>query len=186
MFRRPRPEEITERTIYTKGERAGSAFAHATPLLIGLPLVFITPLVGGNLFMALVPCPIVSYVISRSFRHRQSVWGAFQAMQAAIVQLILLVLVFSSVLVGEGGPAPAGEYRLPPGLSALPLRSLGRLGHRLGLRFSVHIHKQFRGPHYRRPTCCDRNCVASGVKPSTAGNRRTHRHSLRPPDDYRH
>ena len=105
MFRRPRPEEIKERTIYTRGERVGSAFAHGTPLLIGLPLVFITPLVGGNLFMALVPCPIVAYVISRSFRHRQSTWGAFQAMQAAIVQLILLVLVFSSVLVGEGGPS---------------------------------------------------------------------------------
>ena len=109
MFRRPRPEDINEPSEFTRGERAGSAVAHATPLLIGVPLVFITPLVGGNLFMALVPCPIVAYVISRSFRRRQSAWGAFQAMQAAIVQLILLALVFSTVLLGEGGPAQAAN-----------------------------------------------------------------------------
>ena len=106
MFRRPRPEEIEEeRPVFTRGERTGGAIAHATPLLVGVPLVVITPLVGGNLFMALVPCPIVAYVISRSFRRRQSAWGAFQAMQAALVQLILLVLIFASVLMGEGTPS---------------------------------------------------------------------------------
>ena len=104
MFRRPRPEEIEERPVYTKGERAGSAFAHATPLLIGIPLLLITPVVGGDPLMALVPCPIVAYVISRSFRRRQSEWGAFQAMQAVIVQLILLVMVFALVFFGGGVP----------------------------------------------------------------------------------
>ena len=107
MFRRPRPDEVEEQTPFTKGERTGGAIAHATPLLIGLPLVVITPLVGGNLFMALVPCPIVAYVISRSFRRREAVWGAFQAMQAAIIQLILLVLVFSSLLLGDAAPVQA-------------------------------------------------------------------------------
>ena len=105
MFRRPRPDEIEERPVFTKRERVGSAVAHATPLLIGIPLLFITPVVGGDLFMALVPCPIVAYVISRSFRRRQSEWGAFQAMQAVIVQLILVGLVFSSVVLGEGAPS---------------------------------------------------------------------------------
>ena len=102
MFRRRRPDEIEERPVFTKGERVGGAVAHATPLLIGIPLLFLTPIVGGDPFMALVPCPIVAYVISRSFRRRQSEWGAFQAMQAVIVQLILLVLVFSLVLLGDG------------------------------------------------------------------------------------
>ena len=104
MFRRPKPEEIEETPVFTKGERWGGAFAHGTPLLLGIPLVIITPLVGGNLFMALVPCPIAAYIISRSFRRRQFAWGAFQAMQAAIVHLILLFLVFAAVLLGEGAP----------------------------------------------------------------------------------
>ncbi|MYC31217.1 MAG: hypothetical protein F4X65_14200 [Chloroflexi bacterium] len=94
MFRRPRPEEVEERPVFTKGERIGGAIAHGTPLLVGLPLVLITPLVGGDPFMALLPCPIVAYVISRSFRRKQSVWGSFQAMQAALVQMILIVLAF--------------------------------------------------------------------------------------------
>ena len=54
--------------------------------------------------MALVPCPIVAYVISRSYRHRQSTWGAFQAMQAAIVQLILLVMAFTFIHLGRELP----------------------------------------------------------------------------------
>lgn len=101
MFRRPRPDEIEEeRPVFSKRERIGSAVAHGTPLVVGVPLVLITPLVGGNLFMAILPCPIVAYVISRSFRRRQSHWGAFQAMQAALSQLILVVLTF--VFIGMG------------------------------------------------------------------------------------
>lgn len=94
MFRRPRPEEVEDQPVFTKGERIGSAIAHATPLLIGLPLVLVTPLVGGDPFMALLPCPIVAYIISRSFRRKQSAWGSFQAMQASLVQLILVVSAF--------------------------------------------------------------------------------------------
>ena len=108
MFRRPRPEEVEERPAFTKGERIGSAIAHGTPLLVGLPLVLVTPLVGGDPFIALLPCPIVAYVISRSFRRRQSVWGSFQAMQASLIQLILIVLAFVFIHMG-GSLAPQFE-----------------------------------------------------------------------------
>ena len=107
MFRRRTPDEVEEQPVFSKGERTGGAIAHATPLLVGFPLVIVTPLVGGNLFMALIPCPIVAYVISRYFRRREAVWGAFQAMQAALIQLILLVLVFSSLLLGDAAPIQA-------------------------------------------------------------------------------
>lgn len=95
MFRRPRPDEIQEeRPTFTKGERVGSAIAHAAPLVVGVPLY---PLLGSlGVGITLIPCPIVAYLISRSFRRRQSAWGAFQGMQAAIVQLILLALVFAA------------------------------------------------------------------------------------------
>lgn len=95
MFRRPRPDEIQEeRPTFTKGERIGSAIAHAAPLVVGVPLY---PLLGSlGVGITLIPCPIVAYLISRSFRRRQSAWGAFQGMQAAIVQLILLALVFAA------------------------------------------------------------------------------------------
>ena len=97
MFRRPRPEEIEEeRPSFSKGERAGSAVAHAAPLLVGLPLYPILVDVG----LCLLPAPIVAYVISRSFRRRQSAWGAFQGMQATLVHLILVALVFGALLTG--------------------------------------------------------------------------------------
>ena len=98
MFRRPRPDEIQEeRPTFTKGERIGSAIAHAAPLVVGVPLY---PLLGGlGVGITLIPCPIVAYLISRSFRRRQSAWGAFQGMQAAIVQLILLTLVFAAAFL---------------------------------------------------------------------------------------
>ncbi len=40
----------------------------------------------------LAPCPVVAYMISRSFRRRRLAWGAFQGMQAAVVQLMILLL----------------------------------------------------------------------------------------------
>ena len=106
-FRRPTPEEVGEQPTFSKRERTWGAIAHATPLVVGVPLVVITPLVGGNLFMALVPCPIVAYVISRTFRRREEAWGAFQSMQAALIQLIMLVFVFSSLLLGGAAPVQA-------------------------------------------------------------------------------
>ena len=98
MFRRPRPDELEEeRPSFSKGERIGSAIAHAAPLIIGI-LLF--PLLG-NLGMAVLPSPVIAYIISRSFLHRELAWGAFQGMQAAIVHLFLVVLVFVAVLFGE-------------------------------------------------------------------------------------
>lgn len=104
MFRRPRPDEIPEeRPSFTKGERIGSAVAHAAPLLLGIPL---TPLMltGLNSFgSAFMLCPIVAYVISRAFRRQQSALGAFQGMQACIVQLILVIILFAGDIMG--GPS---------------------------------------------------------------------------------
>ncbi len=108
MFRRPRPDEVPEeRPVFTKGERIGSAVAHAAPLLFGIPL---TPLMlpGLNSFgAAFMLCPIVAYIISRSFRRQQSALGAFQGMQACIVQLILVVILFTGDIMG--GPAAVSQ-----------------------------------------------------------------------------
>jgi hypothetical protein len=80
-------------------ERRASAFAHSTALLIGVPLVLLFLVFTGAvvpLFILLMPCPVVSYMIARSFRRRQKAWGAFQAMQASLAQLLLLLLAFLS------------------------------------------------------------------------------------------
>ena len=112
MFRRPRPDEVPEeRPVFTKGERAWSGVAHAAPLLVGIPLF---PILGSlGVGMTLIPCPIVAYLISRSFRRRQSPWGSFQGMQAAIVQLILIILVFAaSFLEGSASAAAFSQIQL--------------------------------------------------------------------------
>ncbi len=96
MFRRPQPDEAAaERPSFSKGERIGSAVAHAAPLLVGVPLL---PLLGHP-GMVLLPCPIVAYVIARAFRRRQAAWGAFQGMQATLAQLILVALVLAAGLM---------------------------------------------------------------------------------------
>ena len=111
MFRRPRPDEIPEeRPSFTKGERIGSAVAHAAPLLLGVPLIL--PLGSLGIGMPLMPCPILAYLISRSFRRRQSVWGAFQGMQAVIVQLILLIFVFTGTFL-DGTALAAAIPQVP-------------------------------------------------------------------------
>lgn len=105
MFRRPLPDEVEpERPAFTRGERAGSAIAHAAPLLVGVPLI--VPL--GDVVMALLPCPIVAYVISRAFRRRQSSSGAFQGMQATLMQMLLVALVFVSRIFGMAATSEAG------------------------------------------------------------------------------
>ena len=101
MFRRPRPEELEERPVFSKRERLGAAVAHAAPLLFGVPLF---PLLG-NVGFALLPSPIIAYIIARTFRNQQSVWGAFQGMQATLVHLILVVLVFVAYFTGAGQAA---------------------------------------------------------------------------------
>ncbi|MSQ07103.1 MAG: hypothetical protein EXR54_02230 [Dehalococcoidia bacterium] len=73
----------------TKGERWGSALAHGSGLVVGVPLA-----VSGflPLYIALSPCPVVAYYIGRAFRRRGLAWGAFQALQAALVLLLIVVL----------------------------------------------------------------------------------------------
>lgn len=101
MFRRPRPDELEERTVFTKWERIGGAVAHAAPLLFGVPMF---PLLG-NVGFALLPSPIIAYIISRYFRNQQSTWGAFQGMQATLMHLMLVVLVFVAYFSGAGQAA---------------------------------------------------------------------------------
>ena len=93
---------MTKSSPYTKGERWGSAVAHASALLIGVPLtLLLLPLP-----LSLVPCPVVSYLIARSFRRRKLAWGAFQGMQASLIQLLVLLLATITV-VGDGIPGLA-------------------------------------------------------------------------------
>lgn len=103
MFRRPQPDEVEDRPVFTRMERVGGAVAHAAPLLFGVPMF---PLLG-NVGFALLPSPIIAYVISRAFRNQQSTWGAFQGMQATLVHLVLVVLVFVAYFTGAGVEAGA-------------------------------------------------------------------------------
>ena len=48
----------------------------------------------------LAPCPVMAYLISRYFRRRRLAWGAFQGMQAALVQLLILVLAATASSAG--------------------------------------------------------------------------------------
>ena len=62
-------------------------------LVFGVPLAFFvlpTPL-------AFTLGPAVSYFISRRFRRRQRPWGAFQTLQAAVLQLVILALIVLAV-----------------------------------------------------------------------------------------
>ena len=83
---------------YSRAETQGSAVAHGSALLIGVPLtVFLLPLP-----LSLVPCPVVAYLIARAFRRRKLAWGAFQGMQASFVHLLILILmVIASRLNGS-------------------------------------------------------------------------------------
>ena len=74
---------------YTKIEQRGSSIAHGSALLIGVPLtIFLLPVP-----FSLVPCPVVSYLIARSFRRRKLAWGAFQGLQATAIQSLIVLLV---------------------------------------------------------------------------------------------
>lgn len=92
-----------EPSPYSKWERRGSAFAHASGLLIGVPLI---ALQFPPLF-AFLPNPVVAYLIARTFRRKRMAWGAFQGIQASVVHLILLVLLFVPVLTLEIAPLMA-------------------------------------------------------------------------------
>lgn len=73
----------------------GSSIGHAAALLVGVPLIFFL-----GFPLAFLPCPVIAYMISRSFRRRSLAWGAFQAMQASAVQLLILLLAAGAVAAG--------------------------------------------------------------------------------------
>ena len=81
--------ERPDSSPYSRIETRGSAVAHGSALLIGVPLtVFLLPLP-----LSLVPCPVVAYLIARAFRRRKLTWGAFQGMHASFVHLLILILM---------------------------------------------------------------------------------------------
>ncbi len=90
---------IPEREIcpYSKIERWGAATGHASLLLVGLPisLILLSPP------WSLLFCPVLPYLIGRSFRRRGMTWGAYQGMQASVVQLLILVIAMLAFLTSE-------------------------------------------------------------------------------------
>ncbi|HEU0020735.1 MAG TPA: hypothetical protein VFR55_03550 [Dehalococcoidia bacterium] len=82
-------------------ERWGSAIAHGSGLIIGLPLILLLGLlVGLQPPFSYIPSVIISYMIARSFRRRRRAWGAFQGMQAAVVHLGVVILALAAHLLG--------------------------------------------------------------------------------------
>ena len=77
-------------------EKWGSCLAHASSLLVGVPLIFFL-----GFPLAFLPCPVVAYLIARTFRRRRLAWGAFQATQASAVQLLILLLAAGTVVSGS-------------------------------------------------------------------------------------
>lgn len=86
-------EPKNEDAPFSRVERWASCIAHGSTLFIGVPLTFF--LDGFPLF--LTPCPLAAYMISRSFRRRKMAWGAFQGIQAAVVQSVILLLAVGMV-----------------------------------------------------------------------------------------
>ena len=68
--------------------------AHASTLLVGLPITFVLLPVP----LSLVPCPVVAYLLARAFRRRGLAWGAFQGLQASLVQSLILLLATVAVV----------------------------------------------------------------------------------------
>ena len=87
---------------FSKVERLGAAIAHGGTLLIGMPLTMF--LHEFPLFLA--PCPLVAYMISRSFRRRRMAWGAFQAMQATVVQALILLMAVGTIYTSAAPRLP--------------------------------------------------------------------------------
>ena len=88
--------------IFSKNERKGSAIAHGSGLIIGLPLILLLGLfVGLPPAFSYIPSVIVSYMIARSFRRRRRAWGAFQGMQASVVHLGVVLLAIAAQMLGS-------------------------------------------------------------------------------------
>jgi len=87
--------------VFSRFERRGSAIAHGSGLIIGLPLILLLGLlVGLPPAFSYIPSVIVSYMIARTFRRRRRAWGAFQGMQASVVHLGVVVLAIAAQLLG--------------------------------------------------------------------------------------
>jgi len=80
---------------HSRIERLGSAIAHASLLVVGLPATTVLQL---DLPWSLLFCPVLPYMIGRSFRRRGMTWGAYQGMQASVVQLLILVVAIMADL----------------------------------------------------------------------------------------
>ena len=87
-------EPDQEREQYPRIERWGSAVAHGSVAFVGIPITLILL----NLPWSLLGCPVLSYMIARSFRRRGRVWGAYQGMQASVIQLLLLLCAVTAHL----------------------------------------------------------------------------------------
>ena len=100
-MRNPDPEPAPYSTI----ERRVSSVAHASALLIGIPLTvfFLDPP------FSFAPCPVIAYMIARSFRRRKLAWGAFQGMQASLIQLLIFILAAATVYT-DGVPRLAVTF----------------------------------------------------------------------------
>ncbi len=100
-MRNPDPEPVP----YSMIERQGSSVAHASALLIGVPLTifFLDPP------FSFAPCPVIAYMIARFFRRRKLPWGAFQGMQASLIQLIIVILAAATVYA-DGVPSLAAVF----------------------------------------------------------------------------
>ena len=87
-------EEIQE---YPRIERWGSALAHGSVACVGIPVTLLLL----DLPWSLLGCPVLSYMIARSFRRRGRAWGAYQGMQASVIQLLLLVCALAAHLADD-------------------------------------------------------------------------------------
>jgi len=79
---------------HSRNERLGSAIAHASLLVVGFPATILLL----DLPWSLLFCPVLPYMIGRSFRRRGMTWGAYQGMQASVVQLLILAVAIMAFL----------------------------------------------------------------------------------------
>ena len=89
--------------VPTRGERQGSAIAHGSGLLFGVPLILLAGFfLGLPPAIAYFPCPFIAYYLfARKFRSHKLPWGAFQGMQAAVIHLAIAFLALAANLLGS-------------------------------------------------------------------------------------
>ena len=104
-FGRAMSKPEREISPYSKIERWGAAIGHASLLLVGLPLTLILL----NPPWSFLFCPVLPYMIGRSFRRRGMAWGAYQGMQASVAQLLILVMAIMAFLT-SGSQSLSGLF----------------------------------------------------------------------------